>query len=84
MNSSTIAYIQYIAQFGGYYLELEKAYPTVGLQAWKHYYYFEDKYMCQGPYHKDWGAGTNDVHPSISGHRLRAGLLMAIIHNLFS
>jgi len=60
-------------QWGGEYLTLSKAYRVAALQTWRHMHYYDEKYMCQGPYHKDWGVGTVSWHPSISGHQLRAG-----------
>ena len=42
-----------------------------GIQFWDHTRY--ESYKCRGPYIPSWGVGCVKWHPSVSGHKLRAG-----------
>jgi len=48
-----------------------KPYAGMGIQGFSHRSH--QPYMCQGPYVRDFGVGAASWHPTVIGHRLRAG-----------
>ena len=52
------------------------AYAGSGIQAFTHVAH--TPYACLGPYIPSWKKGAAPWHPSVVGHRLRAGMYMYI------
>jgi hypothetical protein len=62
--------------FGGNVVPLTGDYAGLGIQGFTHWSHMP--YKCLGPYFPAWQKGAVSWHPSVAGHRLRAGVCVFV------